>query len=134
MTASPGSSRNRRTTLFVILLGRLLPGCAYVVDIATVRYDLFPYPWVRRIVSREKSSTTAGLKGPALLAALKEGGYTIFFRHARKQHGPKHLESQFPLFDSLAMMTKFSSQHPFLKTLCLNKQGKAEAWAIGVAF
>ena len=117
----------------IFLLGLMLAFLAYGAGAATVKYNLFPYPWIKLMIGGGNPLPKALLQGQPLVAALKKGGYTIFFRHARKRNGqPSPLN--FNLFDSVALLTKRAPQHPFLENLCLSDQGKAESWVIGMAF
>ena len=117
----------------IFLLGLMLAFLAYGAGAATVKYNLFPYPWIKLMIRGGNPLPKALLQGQPLVAALKKGGYTIFFRHARKRNGqPSPLN--FNLFDSVALLTKRAPQHPFLENLCLSDQGKAESWVIGMAF
>ncbi len=68
----------------------------------------------------------------SFLVAIKEGGYVLFFRHtARDRFSEGDTQTA---FDNLPM-TRAQLEHPDLKTaICLNEQGRAEAWLLGEVF
>jgi hypothetical protein len=81
-------------------------------------------------VANEGDTLPYGPHGHDLLAALRQGGYTLVFRHAPQENIDK---ASLLAFDLLTL-TKSRLEHPtFTKGLCLNAQGRAEAWLIGRA-
>jgi hypothetical protein len=71
-----------------------------------------------------------GPHGRDLLAALRQGGYTLVFRHAPQDVMDKDALLAFDLLT----LTQAGLEHPtFTQGLCLNARGRAEAWLIGQA-
>ena len=74
-------------------------------------------------------SVAAGQLDGRLLEDLQKGGYTIFLRHSTKDKD----HNQLTAFDRLALVDGL--EHPtFTSSLCLNEQGRAEAWLLGESF
>lgn len=75
---------------------------------------------------------TRKLDRKSVLEAVRKGGHVLFFRHtARDRFSEGDTQTA---FDNLPM-TRDKLEHPDLrKAICLNEQGRAEAWLLGKVF
>ena len=110
----------------IFLLGLMLAFLAYGAGAATVKYNLFPYPRIKLMIRGGNPLPKALLQGQPLVAALKKGGYTIFFRHARKRNGqPSPLNFNLFAQDRYRCRLRLSSP-----SHADDNAGGAQGWAI----
>ncbi len=65
-----------------------------------------------------------------IFEAMREGGYTIFIRHSKRD---KHVVNMLA-FERFALKFRGEEHPTFKEGSCLNEEGKAEAWLLGKIF